>query len=81
MDTSLSEEIYVYRIDKSDIIVGVSDNWMSFAEQNSSAKSCNPSNVVGSPLWAFIHDLETRHLCEIIVQRVRNNRQPVMFRF
>jgi hypothetical protein len=81
MQPKSSKEIYIHRIDKKEIIVSVSDNWLSFAEENFSANSCNPENVVGSSLWDFIHDPETTHLYEIILKRVRNYQRPATFPF
>jgi hypothetical protein len=72
---------YSYRIDKNDIIMSVSDNWQSFAIKNLCADTCSPARVVGSSLWIFISDRETRHLYEIILKRVRERRKPARLRF
>ena len=81
MELKSKKEIYIHRIDKNEIIVSVSDNWLSFAEENFGANSCNPENVVGSSLWDFIHDPETVHLYEIILKKVRGHQRAATFPF
>lgn len=74
-------ETYSYTVDKNDIIVGVSENWRMFAEQNFDEPTCFPENIVGSSLWDHIYDLETKHLYEIILQKVREHKRPAAFPF
>jgi hypothetical protein len=81
METSGSKETYIYRINKNDIIVYVSDNWNSFANENFGSHSCNKENVVGFSMWKFIHDLETLHLYKILLRKVRWNRFTARFPF
>ncbi len=79
----MSEEVFIYRIDNSDTIVSVSDNWDSFAFGNAWDNSgCRPEDVVGHKLWDFIEDIETQHLYAEIFQRVRSGRRcgPIPFR-
>jgi hypothetical protein len=74
-------EAYVHRVDKNNIIVAVSDNWKSFAQDNLGARTLFPENIIGSSLWDHIRDLETRYLYEMILQKVREHNRPVAFSF
>ena len=78
----MSEDVFVYRIDTADIIVSVSDNWHSFAYNNAWDGDLQPESVVGSRLWDFIQDIETRHLYKTILDRVRAGKscRPIPFR-
>ncbi len=81
MEQHGNRETYGHRIDKNDIIIGVSDNWYSFALENLGAQSCSPENIIGSSLWDHIRDPETRHLYEMILQKVREHHQQATFSF
>jgi len=72
---------YSYRVDKNDIIVEVSENWRLFAAQNCGEPACFPENNVGSSLWNHIYDIETKHLYEIILQKVREHRCQAVLPF
>ena len=77
MEELYSRETYNHKVDKNDIIIDVSDNWKSFAQDNLGARTLFPENIIGSSLWDHIRDPETQHLYEIILQKVRErNRQP-----
>jgi len=78
-DTS---EVYSHRIDKNNNIIVVSENWQSFAEDNFGENTILPENIIGSSLWDHIRDPETRHLYEMILQKVRqyNHRTTLLFR-
>ncbi len=78
----MSEEVFIYRIDNSDTIVSVSDNWDSFAYENAWDSGCRPEDVVGYKLWNFIQDSETRHLYAEMFQSVRSGNRcgPIPFR-
>ncbi len=67
----MSKDVFIYRIDSTDTIVSVSDNWCTFADANAWGSSLRPEDVVGHRLWDFIQDLETRHLYQEVFRRVR----------
>lgn len=74
-------ETYVHRVDKNDIIIAVSDNWQSFAQDNLGARTLYTENIIGSSLWDHIRDSETKHLYEVILQKVRKSNRQVTFSF
>jgi hypothetical protein len=67
-------ETYSHKVDTKGIIVNVSDNWQSFAEENLGVSNCLPKNVIGTHLLDHIHDPETKHLYELIMHKVRKYR-------
>lgn len=67
----MSKDVFIYRIDSTDTIVSISDNWCSFADANAWGTSLRPEDVVGHKLWDFIQDLETQHLYQELFRRVR----------
>jgi len=81
MPTLGNYETYTYRINADNTIASVSENWHSFAVENGGTESCNPGNLIGSPLWDFISGLETKHLYEIILKKARAHKQPVQLKF
>lgn len=74
-------ETYVYRIDRHDRIVSVSENWTAFAAENEGLETCHPKVVLHRSLWDFIQDDETRHLYGIVIDKVRSTGLPVAFPF
>jgi len=78
----MSEDVFIYRIDNTDTIVSVSDNWYTFAENNAWHGRWRPEDAVGRSLWDFIHDAETQHLYRELFRLVRGGRRcrPVPFR-
>ena len=74
-------ETYSYRVDSDDVIVEVSENWKSFVDYNLGADSCLPEQVIGSSLWSHVRDPETRHLYEIILEKVRSEDKILTFPF
>jgi len=72
---------YNYSIDNHDIIVAVSENWRSFAEENCGIPACLPEKIIGSSLWGHIADWETRQLYELILKRVQNTKHQATFPF
>ena len=71
---------YGHSVDKNDRIVAVSENWQAFAEENLGA-TCFPEKIIGSSLWDHIRDPETKHLYEIILQKVREHHCQATFPF
>ncbi|MCA1792311.1 MAG: PAS domain-containing protein [Desulfotignum sp.] len=78
----ISKDIFIYRIDSTDTIVSISDNWCTFADANAWGSSLRPEDVVGRKLWDFIQDLETQHLYQELLRRTRGgmNSRPIPFR-
>lgn len=71
---------YVYRIDEADKITHVDADWVAFARENG-VPQLTASAVVGRPLMDFIADRETRHLYELLLQRVRRTQRTVSIPF
>ena len=67
----MARDAFAYRIDNTDTIVSVSDNWGYFADANAWSSSLRPEDVVGHKLWDFIQDEETRHLYQEVFKRAR----------
>lgn len=67
---------FIYRVDPEDSIVFANANWYDFACENGEA-ALIPGVVVGSPLWSFICNSETRHLYEILLKKIRNTGRSV----
>ena len=81
METNHSKKTISYRIDSDNIIDSVSNNWSDFAEKNYGENICNPINVVGFSIFDFIQGAESKHLYEIILNRVRNYMRSATFQF
>ncbi|WP_151703552.1 PAS domain-containing protein [Nitrincola alkalilacustris] len=67
----MSNDVYIYRIDSTDTIISISDNWGGFADSNAWNSYQAPEEVVGRKLWDFIQDLETQQLYQELFKRVR----------
>jgi hypothetical protein len=67
----MSNDIFIYRIDPTDTIISVSDNWRIFAAGNDWGNPLRPEDVVGHKLWDFIQDPETQHLYQELFRRAR----------
>ena len=74
-------ETYKYGVDGNDIVVGLSDNWQSFSEENGGGERCNPKNIIGTSLWRHICEWQTKQLYEVILQRVREHNHRATFSF
>ncbi|MBD3273880.1 MAG: hypothetical protein GF372_01140 [Candidatus Marinimicrobia bacterium] len=68
----------IYRIDESDTIVWVNDEYDRFSAENG-AEEVNAESTVGRKLWEFITDNETLHLYKIMVKKVRDIQQDISF--
>jgi hypothetical protein len=73
-----NDKSYIYRIDKSDNIIYLSDNWSDFALANDAATICVPQLILGKSLWSFIADFETRHIYGLMLTRVRETLEPAV---
>lgn len=71
---------YVYRIDAGNRIIDVDADWVAFARENGQPQ-LTPAAVTGRPLLDFVADKETRHLYELLLQKVRRTRRPVSIPF
>jgi hypothetical protein len=76
-----AKEPYVYRIDGQDRIVSVSGNWLAFAEENHAGNTCHPDRVLGRFIWDFVAGEPTRHLYEMVLQKVRATLKPIRIKF
>ncbi len=78
----MSKDVFIYRIDSTDTIISVSENWLVFAEANAWSGHLRPENVLGHRLWDFIQGFETQHLYEELFRRVRGgmSSQAIPFR-
>ena len=70
----MDKDVFIYRVDKKDIIVSVSQSWEAFARANAWGIELRPENVVGHLLWDFIQDTETQLLYKEVFRRVRAGR-------
>lgn len=68
----------IYRIDDSDTIVWVNEEYDKFSAEND-AEELNAESTVGRKLWDFITDNETLHLYKIMVNKVRDIQQDISF--
>ena len=69
-----------YRIDLADRIIHVSEGWNRFASENEAA-DLEAERVLNRTLWDFIADVETRHLNQTLVTRVRARQAPLVLPF
>ena len=76
--TSLeAKQTIEYQIDRQGLLIRVSDSWTQFALDNGAPQLAS-ERVVGQPLSSFISDPETRHLYQVILERVRTTKVPVV---
>jgi len=68
---------FVHRIGADGCISFVNANWAQFGREN--GLETEASAVIGQPLLRAISDLETRHLYEALIQRVRGSRDVMQF--
>ncbi|MBE0598678.1 MAG: hypothetical protein IH614_15575 [Desulfuromonadales bacterium] len=74
------DRLFIYRIDAEDRITLVNREWLDFARENA-APELVPEHLLGEPLERFIADWPTRHLYEIVYQRVRQAGRKVRLPF
>ena len=70
---------FVHRVDKDGRLRFVNDAWLAFAAENSWHTST--SEVLSSPLMAYISDPETRHIYHLLIERVRRDGRSVCFSY
>lgn len=71
---------YIYRIDISDNIIHINEDWLAFAFENG-APALTPGAVLNKPLWDFIAGREARHLYRMLTQRARLTGKEMTFPF
>ena len=62
--------IFTYRVDADNAIRFVSPEWLEFAVENEAPQLVRPG-VLGKLLWPFIAGLETQHLYDVMLKKVR----------
>ena len=77
MESTDTNHICTYSIDKNDHIIEIGENWNSFAEENYGADKCHSNLIINKPIWDFVEGEETRFIYKIIFESVRKNFSPV----
>ena len=74
--------IFVYSINKDDIITNYSKNFPSFARNNDWQLDMEPEAVLGHSIFDFISGSETKHLYQVLFEHCRNGKHigPIPFR-
>ena len=62
--------VFVYRIDARDRLMSANEDWYAFARENG-VYALAAADVIGQSLDNFLCDEETKHLFEILIQKVR----------
>ncbi len=70
----------VYRVDTDARLVWVGQGWEAFALENDAPELADPS-IVGESLWRFVDGIETRHLYEMMFEKIRRERTTVVVPF
>jgi hypothetical protein len=70
---------FEYVVDANDVLVEVNDAWRTFARENDGGDL--EEEVIGTWLWQHLAGLEVKHLFRILLEKVRENREPVMVPF
>ncbi len=71
--------VFVHRVDSDGRLKSVNDAWLAFAAENGWHTST--SEVLGSPLMAYISDPETRHIYHLLIEQVRKDGRPACFSY
>lgn len=71
---------FIYRIDGHDHIVFANQHWFDFARENG-AMTLEPDSVIGTSIWEFISNDESRHVFEILLKQVREAGRTVTVPF
>ncbi|MEJ5300469.1 MAG: hypothetical protein WHS38_05710 [Thermodesulforhabdaceae bacterium] len=72
--------IILYRVDNSDRLIFVNEEWFRFAEDNDASHLASPF-IIGKSLWDLITDQEVRAIYSAILSRVRQTGKPISFNF
>ena len=76
---SAKPERFEYVIDANDVIVEINEAWTAFAEENDGEGLGR--TVVGTWLWQHLAGLEVKHLFRVLLEKVRENQEPVQVPF
>ena len=74
------QRVFNYRVNAEDRIDHVSSEWLDFAREND-ASDLYSEAVIGQPIFQFVSNEETRHLYEMILDRVRTSGNEVVVPF
>jgi hypothetical protein len=74
------ERQFTYQLDAEDRIEHVSPEWLAFAEEND-APELSEQAVLGTPLFDWIADPDTRHLYHVFLDRVREGLPAITIPF
>ena len=69
----------MHRVDRDGRLRSVNDAWLAFAAENGWQTST--SEVLGSPLMAYISDPETRHIYQLLIEQVGKDGRPACFSY
>lgn len=69
-----------YRIDEGAKLVWVDPAWQVFAREHGASELADGS-ILGESLWSFIEGVETRHLYELMFNKVRRDRSSIVLPF
>jgi hypothetical protein len=71
---------FIYRIDHKRRIDYVNDAWLDFATENG-VSELRREDVIQKSIWSFIADRETEHIFQVILDKIRKDREPVQLPF
>ena len=71
MPVQAKTTLFSYIIDSDNRVTMVSKEWLRFAQENS-ATHLTQESIIGKPLFDFIADPETRHLYQMVINKVRS---------
>lgn len=74
------EKIVIYRVNSKDEIIWLNEEWSDFAKENMAA-NYSPSYFLGKSIISFIAGRETKHLYQVIMDRVRKSKLNAAFPF
>jgi hypothetical protein len=70
----------VYRIDSNNRIIEMDENWDRFALANDSPHLVR-DRIVRKPLFELISDPLSRHLYQLLIERIKHTGKPISFNF
>ncbi|MCX7822296.1 MAG: hypothetical protein N2260_02490 [Syntrophobacterales bacterium] len=75
-------ETWSYVIDRNDILIDFSENFITFAESNGWKVTSLNRELLGRNIFDFIDGAETRHIYRILFDLIRQNKKigPIPFR-
>lgn len=76
----MTQNTIIYIIDSNNRIIQVDDNWDRFALANDSPHLVR-DRVVNQPLFDLISDPLSRHLYQLLIERVKHTGKPISFKF